>query len=355
MTAAGPGGARGPRGDELAEALAADAFSGVALVLGPDGLVAEVAAGIADRATDRPIAPSSRFGTASASKLFTAVALVRLFERGTAAPAMRLVDVLAPDRRPRALDPGVTLEHLLTHTSGMADYFDEYGEEPFEALWATVDPLAMRRPADLLPLFADLAPLAAPGAQVRYCNAGFILAGLALEAITGRDFYDVITDEILVPAGLADTGYPALDEPIPELAVGYLAPAADDPGPGAATNARAIPVRGQPDGGAFTTAADLVRFLDAVRDGVLLGGQWREEALRPRVRDEAEDAWYGLGWWTSGTGRGRRIGHPGGDPGYQARLRWYPETGHRVAILVNASSGGGAAARIIEERLVLPA
>ena len=98
------------------------------------------------------------------------------------------------------------------------------------------------------------------------------------------------------------TGYPALDDVIPDVAIGYLAPPDDDPGGAGASNLYAIPARGQPDGGAFTTAADLVRFLDAFRDGRLVGPAWRDEMLRPRVRDEREGTSYGLAWWVSGEG-----------------------------------------------------
>jgi CubicO group peptidase (beta-lactamase class C family) len=344
--------AGGPRGAELSTALEAIDFSGVVLAVGPDGVLAEVAQGIADRATGRPITPDSRFGTASASKLFTAVALVRLFERGAAAPSTHVVDVLGPDLRPPDLDPRVTLEHLLTHTSGIADYADEYGDEPWEAVWLRANPAAVRAPGDILPLFAGLAPLAEPGAEVRYCDAGFVLAGLALEAIAGRSFYDEVADAVLEPAGMTATGYPALDDVIPEVAIGYLAPPDDDPAGAWRSNLYAIPARGQPDGGAFATAADLVRFLDAFRDGRLVGPAWRDEMLRPRVRDEREETSYGLAWWVSGEGVRRWVGHPGGDPGYVARVRWYPETDIRLVVLANRSSRAGPAAAIAEDLLV---
>lgn len=340
----------GPRGPELAGALAAAGFSGVALVQGPDGMVAEVAAGTADRVTGRAIAPGSRFGTASASKLFTAVALVSCFERGLASPATFVADLLRPDLRPRAMDPGVTLEHLLTHTSGIADYFDEYGDEPFEAIWRRTNPALVRAPRDLLPLFGGLPARALPGAEVRYCNAGFILAGLAIETLTGRSFYEAVAEAVLEPAGMTATGYPALDEAIPDVAIGYL----DSPGTGdtAPNNLFAIPARGQPDGGAFTTASDVVRFLDAFRDGRLVGPAWRDEMLRPRVADQRESTTYGLAWWIAGEGLLARVGHPGGDPGYDVRVRWYPATGHRVVVLSNVSGGAGAAMRRVEDLLL---
>ncbi len=352
MTGLGPGPAAGPRGEELATALAAIDFSGVVLAVGPDGVLAEVAQGIADRASGRPITAASRFGTASASKLFTAVTLARLFERGLAAPDTRVVDVLDAGLRPRGLDPVVTLEHLLTHSSGIADYCDEYGDEPYEDVWLRANPAATRSPRDLLPLFADLQALAKPGADVRYCNAGFVLAGLVVEALAGKGFYEAVEEAVLEPAGMTATGYPCQDDVIPDVAIGYLAPADEDPGGAWRSNLYAIPARGQPDGGAFSTAADLVRFLDAFRDGRLVGPVWRDEMLRVRVRDDREETRYGLGWWVHGEGARRWVGHPGGDPGYVAHVRWYPEAGLRLAVLANRSNRAGPAAALAEELLV---
>jgi CubicO group peptidase (beta-lactamase class C family) len=342
----------GPRGAELAAALDGIDFSGVVLAVGPDGVLAEVARGIADRATGRPITPASRFGIASAGKLFTAVTLVRQFELGLAAPATLVTDVLGPALRPRALDPRVTLEHLLTHTSGIADYCDEDGDEPYEAVWLRANPNAIRAPRDLVPLFRDLPAVAEPGAGVRYCNAAFVLVGLAVEAITRRSFYEAVEEAVLAPAGMAATGYPALDDVIPDVAIGYLPPPDDDPGGAWRSNLYAIPARGQPDGGAFSTAADLVRFLDAFRTGRLVGPAWRDEMLRPRVRDEREGTSYGLAWWVTGEGRRGWVGHPGGDPGYVARVRWYPEAGIRLVVLANRSDRAGPAAAAAEALLV---
>jgi CubicO group peptidase (beta-lactamase class C family) len=343
--------ATGPRGDELDAELAAIDFSGVVLAVGPDGLLAAVAQGIADRATDRPIEADSRFGIASVGKLFTAVTLVRLFERGVAAPGTPLIEVLPADRRPRSLDPGVTLEHLLTHSSGIADYADEYGDEPFDEIWRRVNPGAIREPADLLPLFVDLPPRGAPGTEVRYNNGGFVLAGLAIEALAGRSFYDEVDDAVFVPAGMASTGYPALDDVIPDVAIGYLAPPDDEPDLPWRTNLYAMPARGQPDGGAFSTAADLVRFLDAFAAGRLVTPGWRDEMLRVRVRDEREETAYGLAWRIEGEGRRRLAWHQGGDPGYVAHLRWYRETGIRLVVLANRERRAWPAAALAEELL----
>lgn len=346
--------ADGPRGDALAAGLEALDFSGVVRVEGPDGLLAEVALGIADRSVGRPMTASSRLGVASIGKLFTAVALVREVERGTVTLATPLAEVLPPDRRPRDLHPGVTLEHLLTHTSGIADYADEYLDEPYGDLWLRTNPATVREPRDLLPLFADLPRRADPGVEVRYNNGGIVLAGLALEAITGRSFYDVIEDAVLRPAGMTSTGYPAFDDVIPDLAIGYLPPPDDAPDGPWRTNVYAMPARGQPDGGPFSTARDLVAFLDAFAAGRLVGEAWRDEMLRPRADAPEEEVRYGLTWWLGGEGDLRWYGHPGGDPGYVGQLRCYPASGTRVAVLANRPARAWKAMAHVEATLVAP-
>ena len=69
-----------------------------------------------------------------------------------------------------------------------------------------------RRPADLLPLFIDLPAVAPPGTEVRYNDAGFVLAGLVIEAVAGRPWDAVVADEVFRPAGMVDTGTEPLDE-----------------------------------------------------------------------------------------------------------------------------------------------
>ena len=165
-------------------------------------------------------------------------------------------------------------------------------------------------------------------------------------------FYEAVAEAVLEPAGMTATGYPALDDVIPDIAIGYLPPPDDDPGGAWRSNLYAIPARGQPDGGAFSTAADLVLFLDAFREGRLVGPAWRDEMLRPRVRDEREETSYGLAWWVSGEGRRRWVGHPGGDPGYVAQVRWYPEADIRLVVLANRSNRAGPAAALAEELLL---
>ncbi len=363
--------AAGPLGEKIAATLAGVDFSGVATALGPDGLLAEVALGEADRASHVPNHPATRFAIASVGKLFTAVALVRQLEAGRATLSTRVADVLPPDRRPRTLDERVTIEHLLTHTSGMADYVDEVAGEDFADVWLTWNPGVMRHPVDLLPIYADRPPRAAPGDEVRYNNAAFALLGLVLEAIAGRDYYDVIQRDVLDPAGMTASGFPAIDDVAPGVAIGYLPPdgadgadggdeaagadeadGADGADCGWRTNVYAVTARGQPDGGAVATTGDLLRFLDAFSAGELVSPRWRDEMVRPRVHDAVDDDWWGLAFLRLGEGDRARYGHGGSDPGASARLACYPRVGIRVAVLSNVTDGAGPAFRAIEAALI---
>jgi CubicO group peptidase (beta-lactamase class C family) len=333
----------------LAAALDALDFSGVVVVDGPSGARVRVARGLADRATGRAIALDSRFGLASASKLFTAVTVLRQAERGALQLDAPVHERLAPDRRPTALDPRVTARHLLTHASGISDYFDEYGDEDYAAIWDRVPAGRMRTPADMLELFRDLPPRGAPETEVRYCNAAFVLLGLLAEAVAGAPFPEVVAADVFEPAGMVASGYPALDEPIPDLAIGYLPPHAD--GRPWRSNVHAIPVVGGGDGGAICPADDLLAFLRALRDGRLLGRPMLAEATTPLTGREDEPWRYGLGFQVAGEGQRRWVGHPGEDPGYSVRLRWYPELDVRVVILSNVTDGTAEARAAVETEL----
>src|SRR4029079_17933854 len=216
--------------------------------------------GLSDRAAGVPNHPGTRFGVASTTKMLTGLTIARLVDRGVLRYEDRLADLVGADLRPHDRDPRVSLHHLLTHTSGVADYFDEAGDAPFEALWEEVPATRIRGPRDLLPLLRDRPRVAEPGATVQYNDGAYILLGIAIEEVTGRPYPDVVRSEVFDPLGMNSSGFWALDAIEPDVAVGYLPP---DPARGLAwrSNVYAIPAMGQPDGGAQCTAADLVPAL----------------------------------------------------------------------------------------------
>lgn len=297
-------------------------FSGALLLTGPHGPELEHAAGLADRAHGISNAPTTRFGLASLSKPFTAAAIVS----AVADLDARVVDLLPPERRPRSMHADVTVRHLLTHTSGIGDYAEEDEDAPgyvedYGSLWVARPSYAMETPDDFLPMYADAPPLFAPGEEWHYCNAGYVLLGAVLEEVTGEAFAEAVTRRVFEPAGMTSTGYPRLDEPEADVAIGYL-------GDGR-TNVFSIPVVGGGDGGAVSTCADLDRFLRAIADGTL-------PELRTPLVPIDDDVSMGLGVFVRADGR---FGHGGGDPGVETLARHDPATGRSLVVLCNAESG----------------
>lgn len=311
-------------------------YSGVARITGPAGVLFEGCYGLAVRADGVAVTPATRFGLASFTKMFTAVALLDQVRAGRAGVDSRVVDLLPPERRPSTLSPEVTLHHLLTHTSGIADYAEEDGEEAvdYADLWVDRAVQRFRRPADFLPLFGDLPPYRAPGGPWRYSNAGYVLLGLVIEELAGAPYADVVTERVFGPAGMADSGFFPLDEVRPHLAVGHLRPT--EPGGPWRTNIYSVPVVGGADGGAQCTAADLDRFLRRLDDGTLLGRDLTDAMLTPRVPvDPGLDMGYGVLLYAD------KWGHGGGDPGFEMLAHRMPRQDATVVALCNVTDLAG--------------
>lgn len=318
-------------------------FSGSVLVTQGAETLLEATVGLADRANGRPIHPGTRFALASLSKPFTAAAVLTCVGRGELGVHDRVVDVLPADRRPRTLDEGVTVHHLLTHTSGIGDYAEEDEDAPhyvadYGSLWRERPTYRMERPDDFLPLYADLSPIFAPGTEFHYSNGGYVLLGAVLEQVTGRPFVDVVTDRVLGPAGMADSGYFRLDDPVPDLAVGYL--------PSGRSNLFSTPVIGGGDGGAFATARDLDRFLRAIATGSLLGEELTR-LMRTRHVGVSERFAMGYGLFLSDVG----FGHGGGDPGVETGARYLLADDRSMVILCNQEGTLDAAWDLVEAAL----
>lgn len=214
---------------DRATSLEAEGFSGILHATRGEEVTYESCHGYANRADRIPVHPGTRFATASLSKIFTAVGLLDAAGRGEVGVHDRVIDVLPPDRRPSTLRADVTVHHLLSHTSGIADYCEEdedhpdYDEEAMEKIWATIPNYTVRDDyAALLPFF-DRPPDFPPG-DYHYSNAGYVLLGILLAKVSGMPFADAITTRVFDPAGMTTSGYPAFDEVYPDIATGYLPP-----------------------------------------------------------------------------------------------------------------------------------
>ena len=337
----------------LDERAARGEFSGVVLLRRGGETVFEHAAGLASRAHGVPNTMSTRFAVASISKWPLAVAVLRLVERGDMDLHAPVIDLLPADQVPTAVTPKLTLHHLLSMSSGLGNYVDDEDETwaQFEDVIASL-PGRGRRPVDLVPAMRDLPANRPPGVSYEYCDTNFVLVGLVLEAVTGREWSTVLADEVLVPVGMTDTAVEEIDRDPARMATGYLVD--DGPVENRRTNVFSLTARGMPDGGALSTAADLATFVETLFAGRLLGPDLLTAMQTPQAPSPDDPEFYGYGCLLGvEDGRVAVVGHNGGDPGATCVLAHHPAANATVVVLCNQDRGVWAPAMTATEALGL--
>ncbi len=293
--------------DAYLAARAADGtFAGV-VALSKDGVtVFERGYGLADRERQTPAGPTIAYNVASIGKAFTKVAIGQLVSQGKLALTDTLGKVLPDYPNPAARR--ATIAQLLTHQAGIANFFGP----AFDAAPKT-------RFASNADYFAFVAPQPLrfePGTKREYCNGCYVVLGAIVARVSGSTYEDYISRHVFAPAGMAHTGYFRADQPGRALAQGYSRQLGGTDS--ALRNARdAHGVAGSAAGGAYSTAADLLAFDKAVREGRLL--------------DATMTAWFLDGDVPApGARAGGDVGFAGGAPGTNALL----ETDQRWAVAV---------------------
>jgi CubicO group peptidase (beta-lactamase class C family) len=314
--------------ERLAAAIARDAFTGVIAVDRGHERLYERVEGFASRAYGVANTARTRFAIASGSKAFTALAVLGLVEDAVLALPDTARRWLGDDLP--LIDDAVTIEHLLTHTSGIGDYLDEEaGWEP-EDYVLSVPVHTLDRTEAFLPVLDGYPQAFPPGERYAYCNGGYMVLALIAERAAGRDFHDLVEAEVCNRAGLSATRYLRTDELPGDAALGYLHATGDR------TNVLHLPVRGNGDGGLYTTADDLHRFWNALLDGRIVSPDTVAEMRRPRF-DTPEGLRYGMGLFLHGTGPALII--DGYDAGVSFRSTHDPTTRTTVTVIGNSSEG----------------
>ncbi|MFC7319816.1 serine hydrolase domain-containing protein [Halobacillus campisalis] len=322
-------------------------FSGVVYVKQDENIISNLAFGYADRAEKRKNNLHTRFGIASGCKLFTAIGISKLIEDGLLKYDTYLADCL--DIHFPNFDKEITIHHLLTHTSGIPDYFDEEKMSDYEDLWKDYPVYQINSLKDFLPLFQKEPMKFEPGHRFHYNNAGYIVLGLILEEQTGRSFNEYIETEIFRKSNMMDSGYFALDQLPENTAVGYI----DDHEENTwRTNIYSIPKKGGSDGGAFTTAADMMKLWESLFNFKLLNEETTMRLLRPHVHVNGEIS-YGYGIWMNQRDNQIYKYHVMGyDPGVSFRASVYPDSNLKMVIPSNIESGPFEVTKVIEGALL---
>ncbi|GAA5482744.1 serine hydrolase domain-containing protein [Haloferula sargassicola] len=305
---------------ELHELLESDSFSGVAFVIREGRPLVEFAGGLSNRQRGQAIRFDTRFATASVSKMFTAICLARLADAGVCRfeqPLIEIVPWLGAhfDRR-------ISLAALLSHRSGLGDYLDDEAELPFVGM----DVATLDCPRAFLPHVLQVSRGDAGGFS--YSSAGFVLLGVAIEELTGMSFPDAMAHWVLDPAGLQSTGFPEMDAPAEDFALGYL--------PDGRPNTGHLPRVGGADGGIVTTVADLKRLFNRLRTEGFVSETARR-FLWQNLGRISEISSYGHGFYLTRVGDEWWPGHTGSDPGVSARVAFSPKSESSIIILCNGN------------------
>ncbi|WP_191561227.1 serine hydrolase domain-containing protein [Metabacillus idriensis] len=318
-------------------------FSGVIFVKNDNEVLFESASGYSNRAEEQLNTVHTRFGIASGCKLFTAIAICQLVENGVLSFDARLKDCLDVDFS--HFDEHLTIHHLLTHSSGIPDYFDEETMDNFEDLWKRTPMYQLKDLKDFLPLFKNEKMLFKPGERFHYNNAAFIVLGLIVEQQTGLSFTDYIETNLFRKCGMNDSGYFSLDRLPKNTACGYI----DNEDGTWKTNVYSIPIKGGADGGAYITAPDMIKLWEALLTYRLLSEKYTKLLMTPhiQVKDGVD---YGYGIWINRRKNTIYKFHVMGyDPGVNFHSAIYPKSGIKLAIPSNKSSGAFQIMKAIEE------
>lgn len=312
----------------LAQATSNDAFSGAVLIARNGQPIFKKAYGMANKASNKPNNVDTKFDLGSMNKMFTAVAIAQLVERGKLS-FNDTVGKLLPDYPNKVVADKVTVHQLLTHTSGMGSYFNE-------KFMANLN--NMKTVSDYLPLFAN-DPLAfEPGTKWQYSNSGFTVLGLIIEKVSGQSYYDYVKQNIFKPAGMSSTDSYERDKDIPNLAIGYTKAGENgrpDPAAARRPNTPMRPLKGSPAGGGYSTLDDLLKFSVALKDHKLLSQKYTEIITSGKVEMGAAGRKYAYGFGDDVSNGRHIVGHNGGGPGISANFDMLVDSGYTAVILGN--------------------
>jgi CubicO group peptidase (beta-lactamase class C family) len=318
---AAPGWAQeaGSRLEQVAQSYAARGqFMGSVLVARGEEILLNQGYGSANLEWEISNTPRTKFRLGSVTKQFTAAAILLLEEQGK----LNVDDPVQkhlPDA-PSAWD-GITIRHLLSHTSGIPNFtsFPEY------RTWQ----LSASTPEQSVARFRDKPLEFKPGEKWAYSNSGYLLLGYLIEKISGQSYAQFLQESIFTPLGMKDSGVDSNSEIIPRRAAGYT------PSPKGPQHAGFIHMSIPHAAGAlYSTTDDLLRWQRGLFGGTVL----KEDSLKKMTTPVLNQYGYGVGVRTV---KGRRsIEHGGGIEGFNTFLAYYPET--RLTVVVLANLNGNA-------------
>jgi CubicO group peptidase (beta-lactamase class C family) len=296
-------------------------FSGSVLIVKRGKVIYEKAFGEADKEWHIKNTNETKYRIGSNTKQFTAACILKLHEQGK----IKLDDKLSKYLPSYPKGDSVTVHMLLTHTSGITDYTN------LDAFWNTYAYVPIQ-PDSFISVFKNKPYDFSPGTQCSYSNSGYYLLGVIIEKASGESYSDYLNKNILIPAGLKDTGFDQLDAILEFRARGYFSIKDKY------YNAPYITMEGPWSAGAlYSTVRDLYNWSRALFTNKILAAESVKKMTTPYARN-SENEPFGYGLIIDSLKSHRRIWHNGGIPGFSSYIAHYPADDVNIILLSNNSS-----------------
>lgn len=312
-------------------------FNGSALVAENFETIFKKGYGLANMEWNIPNTPDTKFRIGSITKQFTSMIIMQLVEKDKIKLDGKITDYLPYYRK----DTGdkVTIEMLLTHTSGIPSYTsrEDFGEKVSRKSY---------KPDDFVKEYCGGDLEFEPGSQFLYNNSGYFILGAIIENVTGMSYEEVLKKNIFEPLGMNNSGYDRFDPVLLKRATGYdktfsgykNSPFLDMSLPYAA-------------GSLYSTVEDLLIWDKALQTDKLLSNKLKEELFKPRV--DAFGGKYAFGWSLQKKKIGDEefdvVTHGGGINGFNTINYIIPKNGQLVVLFSNA---GGAPLNEMSEKII---
>ncbi len=301
-----------------------DLAAGVLLARG-DSIFFERYVGYADLQRTKKVDASTLFTLASGNKMFTAIAIIQLENAGK----LKLTDTLVkyfPDFPNKTFITSATIHHLLSHTSGLGDFFGESYDKAKDSITEL---------KQMLPFVYDDSISFSPGSAFQYSNSGFILAGLIIENVSGLNYFDYVKKNIYAPLGMSVTDSYSryntdvlLAEPLSKAKEGGWKLAS-------------LGKRGSSAGGGYSTPREMLKFARGLKSGTFLEKTDLDSMIGQKNKGLEDSYPYGYGF-TLSVKRNRLIsyGHGGIAAGVNFEFQYYP--GEDVTMILFSNQDNGA-------------
>lgn len=325
-------------------------FNGNVLIAEKGKIVFQKSYGFANYDTKRLLNDSSVFELASVSKQFTAMSILLLMEKGK----LKLTDSLR-QYFPELPYSGITIRHMLTHTSGLPDYESKMNEKWDRSKIAFNKDMIAFLATEKIPVNFQ------PGTRWEYSNTAFALLATIVEKVSGQTFTQFLAENIFTPLGMLHSRIyntrRSLKDTIANYAYGY---AYDDslkkyflPDSLADLNFVFYLDGIQGDGVVNSTTADLLKWDRALKNHTLLSEAIQNEMLKGQeLMDTINKSFYGYGVMVGKNEAGNFIAHSGGWPGYITFLTRYVDTDRTIIVLSNNSSNSPVIATTLEKMML---